>query len=439
VTRKRAAADFAPHDIEAEEALLGALLAAPDMLHGVRAMLAASDFYLLSHATIYRALCRALDDHGAYDTLTIAALVPDLPGGADKLNALAAAVPTAIHAPIYAALVKRKALRRALVDAAQEVVRLANDDEADTESVLDRAQAAVFAVGASERRGGVVTFDNVLSDVFDDIRKERDGEPSTLRMSTPWAALNKLVGGFEGKQLIIPAARPGCGKSAMMLQVATHAARQGLRVLMCSLEMGERELLSRIIAQDMGVPTELQRSMNDAQWGQFVAWVANRAPALSGISFETGGGLTPLRIAALARDLRRQGKLDVLIVDYLQLMRADGRADNRNNELATITRGLKELAMELDIPVIAASQLNRESVKAGVRPRLHNLRDSGALEADANIVVFIHDPAPPEGAEDGMADGEKEFVVAKNRNGRTGAIRVVWMGARVMFGDLARV
>lgn len=432
----KAPPEFAPHDQGAEEALLGGLLLAPDMLHAVRPLVTPDDFFFLQNGALYAAMCKSMDTHGTYDTLTLAR---HLDGGQEplfRLNALAANVPTALNVPVYAEIVKRMALRRALVSAAQEVVRLANDDDLDTDEVLDAAQAAVFTVGKARRRS-TITFDAALSEVFDDIEAERDGTPSTLRMTTPWLGLNALIGGFEGKQLIIPAARPGNGKSAMMLQVVTHAARQGLRVLLCSMEMSEREIISRIIAQELGVPTEMQRAMTDAQWREFVAWVSNRAPQLSGITFETGGGLTPRKVLTLARDMKRNGRLDVLVVDYLQLMTGDRRADSRNNEVADIARGLKEAAMELDVPIIAASQLNRESVRAGQRPRLHHLRDSGALEQDANIVIFIHDPTPAEEA-DTIQDGPKEFIVAKNRNGKTGVVPVVWMGARVMFGDLAK-
>lgn len=427
---------LAPNNTEAEEALLGSLIMAPEMLAAVRPIVAPEDFFLVvKHAPIYRAMCRNFDEFGTFDVRTLAALLPELPGIEEVLNYLPTTVPTALNAPIYAEIVKRTSLRRALVDAARAVVELAYNDDLDIDAVLDRSQAAVFAVGSAAQRGAV-TFDAVLSEVFDDIHAERHGTPSTLRMTTPWLGLNKLIGGFQGKQLIIPAARPGHGKTAMMLQIATHAARQNLHPLIFTMEMSERELMARIIAQELAVPTDVQHSMTDAQWNQFMGWINNRAMALSGIKFVSVGTLTPLQLTAVARDYRRRGQCDVVIVDYIQLMTPDRRTDNEASNLASVTRALKALAMELDVPVIAASQMNRDSVRPGMRPQLEHLKGSGSLEADANTVLFIHDPDLQEGETRMVKNGPKEFIIAKNRNGKTGTVPVVWMGDRVMFGDM---
>lgn len=430
-------AEFAPHSVEAEEALLGGLLHAPDMLNAVRNTLTAEDFFLVKHGVLYRAMCRSFDDHGTFNAVTLGTyLNGELPGLEGMLYSLEGSTPTAIYSEVYAELVRRFAVRRALVNAAQEVVKLANDSDLDITETLNRAQAAIFAVGQGNCNG-IESFDSVLSEVFDDLERARSGKQSTLRIPTPWLGLNKMIGGLEGQQLIIPAARPGNGKSAMMLQIATHAARQGHAVLYISMEMGSREMMSRVIAQDLNVPTRIQDQMDDKQWEQFVAWIHNRAPALRGLSFETGksGTMTPMKALSLARDMRRRGQCDLLIVDYLQLMTADRPSGKRHDELGTITRSLKQLAMELDIPVIAASQLNRDAAKGDQPPHLHQLRDSGALESDANMVIFIHDPNPPEEG-DTIQSGPKKFIIAKNRNGKTGTVPVVWMGDRVMFGDM---
>ena len=433
--------EFAPHSVDSEESLLGSLLMNGGAYWKVAAILQPGDFFILRHGWIYEAMAALAERNEPVDDIRLIAVeletrgrLSDI-GGEAYLNYLPSTVPSALNAEYYAHIIRRKAVRRVLLSAAGEVARLAHDEELDTEEVIDRAQAAIFAIGQEDQRG-VVTFDAALSEVYDDLEAERDGKPSTLRMTTPWHDLNRLIGGFEGGQLIIPAARPGNGKSAWMMQVATHAARLGMRPLLCSMEMSQRELIARIIAQETGIPTDRQHAMSDTEWSAFLAWVETRAVHLSRMVFETRGRLTSHKVAALARDLKRRGGLDLLIVDYLQLMRGDRDADNRNNELADITRSLKQLAMELDIPIIAASQLNRASVSG--KPGLHHLRDSGALEQDANMVIFIHDPAPS-GEGDTIQDGKKELIVAKNRNGPTGTVPMVWVGKRVMFGDPARV
>lgn len=432
----------APHSVEAEEALLGALLMNPDALDEVRGLLVTDDFFIVRNGWVYSAMLHLADRRDAIDTRSLAEELRaagqlDDCGGEGYLNYLPTVVPTALHAPVYAKLVRRMSIRRQLISAAGQVVSLAWDGELPLEDVIDRAQAAVFAVRGDLERG-TVTFSDALSRIWDDLEAERSGEPSALRIALPWRDLNRLVGGIEGKQLIIPAARPGRGKTAMMLQIATAAARQGRSVLICSLEMSERELVSRIIAQETGISTDMQRQMTDDQWRQFLAWVSQRSGELARITFDTSGSLTPLRVAALARDMRRRGQLDLLVVDYLQLMQADRRIDNRNEELSEITRALKRLAMELDIPIVAASQLSRDSMRGGQRPRLHHLLASGSLEANGNMVIFIHDPEPEVEDTDVFGNGPKELIVGKNRNGKTGVVPVVWIGERMMFGDLAR-
>jgi replicative DNA helicase len=439
--------DFAPHSVEAEECTLGCILTDGYVINEVAGYLMPEQFFIERHGFIYAAALELYRRGDMIDTRTIAEQLRNTPffnaqkgedatnqleavGGDAYLAYLPTTIPTARHVDSYGRLVQRAALRRQLISVASDIAGLAYDGTRDIEQVLNAAQEAVFSVQVDDVRTSLVPFNNALQETFEWIEAQRNGTAAP-EIPTPWKDLNPVLYGLGEKELLCIAGAPGQGKTAAMLQCATHAAKHDYRVLMFSLEMGERSLMQRIIAQETGISTQEQRKLPDAQWRKFLAWVNNESGVFDGLTLDCGTSKTNMQMIAKVRDFKRRHGLDLVVVDYLQLMTADGRHSNRNLELGAITRSLKMLAMELHIPVLIGSQISRDSRKAGRPPILHDLRDSGAIEQDIDKVVFVYDPDPPE---EGIAtNGPRQMIVGKHRNGPTGVIPVIWLGERIKF------
>jgi len=428
----------APHAVEAEEAVLGCVLINPDAYFEVAAFLKPEDFYLHKNRWVWDAFVNLHEQRLPIDLITVSEELERRSqlaeaGGAAYLTQLINAVPTSLHAEAYGRLVEREALRRRLIDAATQVARLAYEEGRDISEVVNEAEAAVFAV--SERRANkeLAPIKEAISAYYDRIKYLFEHRDELLGVPTGFIDLDKLLGGLQQSDLLIIAGRPGSGKTGLMLNVAKNAAMVYKKhVAVFSLEMSNDQLVQRLISQETGIDSQRLRlgDIHDHEWPLFVQ--AANVLSDAQIFLDDTPALTPNQLRSKCRRLDQEYGLDLVIVDYLQLMQGDIRSDNRVQEVSGISRGLKQLARELNVPVLAGAQLSRAvEQRQDKRPVLSDLRESGSLEQDSDIVMFIHRPDMynTEGAKTNIAD----IIVAKHRNGPTADVQLVFRGALTKF------
>jgi replicative DNA helicase len=424
--------------MEAEEALLGSILIDPDAIIRVATILKPEDFYREKHGWIYETALNLHERREPIDFLTICDELEhrgqlDQVGGPAFITTLVNAVPTSIHAEHYAQIVERAATRRRLIEAAGQIAALAYQEADDVEEVVDHAEQVLF--GVSERRiaRDLVPIKQVLSDYYDRIEYLTQHQDEMLGVPTGFNDIDKLLGGLQKSDMIILAARPSVGKTSLALSFGHNAAkRYGQRVAFFSLEMSNEQVVQRLISAETGIDSQRLRRgrLNEGEWAKFMK-VYND---LSGTLFyiDDTPGISALELRTKARRLHAEVGIDLLIVDYLQLMRGDFRSENRVQEISSISRALKSLARELNVPLLALSQLSRgvES-RTDKRPILSDLRESGALEQDADVVVFIYrDEMYNENTErPNIAD----IIVAKHRNGPTGTVALYFKKELAQF------
>lgn len=419
-----------PADLAAEQSALGGMLLSRDAIPDVVAALAGGqDFYRPAHQTIYRAIIDLYERGDPADPVTVAAELHRRGellrlGGAPYLHTLIATVPTAANAAHYAEIVAEKALLRRLVEAGTRIVQLGyhGEDADDAAAVVERARASLDAV-ATTAQGDVQVHE------VDDLAERallRYADKAKPGLSTGCPDLDAvLAGGLRPGTLTVIGARPGVGKTAAGIGIAVHAALQGHGALFVSLEMTEAELMDRVIANLASVRLIhlIRHTLGDSEWSAVQKAVDRLASVPLAVVDNPTLGLTAIR--SIARDRTRTAAgLSLLVIDYLSLMQpANPRAD-RHEQVAAMSRGLKLLAKELHVPVIALHQLNRESEKrVGKKPQLSDLRESGAVEADADNVWLLHRPDEP----DDPRQGEIDFIVAKNRQGPTTTVTQAWL------------
>ena len=411
-----------PFSQEAEEAVLGSVLINPDAFFEVAPFLPPEDFYLHHNRWIWEAFLRLQDQRLPIDILTVSEELErqgklSEVGGVAYLTGLVARVPTSLHAEAYGHLVEQAATRRRLLTAASQVARLAHQADLPVEETVEDAEKAIFAVGERRLRRELQPLKQVLSAYYDRLDYQARHPEEAVGVPTGFIDLDRLLGGMQPSDLLIIAGRPGQGKSAFCLSVAHNAAqRQGKHVAVFSLEMSKEQLVQRLIAQSTAIDAHRLRlgEIQDQEWPVFTQ-------AVSGLSavqlyLDDTPGITPLQLRTKCRRLHAEVGLDLVIVDYLQLMSGEGRFENRQQEVSHISRSLKVLARELNVPVLAAAQLSRAvEQRADKRPVLSDLRESGALEQEADVVLFIHRPETYDGtpANQNLA----EIIVAKHRNG----------------------
>ncbi len=424
-----------PHDLSAERAVLGAILLEREAILAVSDTLQPADFYLERHALVYAAMQACLARREPPDLTTVASelrrqeqLAPL--GGLAYLGELVAAIPTAVHVEYYAEAVARAATLRRLIEAGGRITALGYDERGGLETTLDAAEQTLFAVSQRQRGADFVPLRAVVQQYFAAAQADT-AEPV---VPTGLADLDRrLSGGLRAGQLVLLAGRPGLGKSGLALSIAYHVGvRQRRGVGVVSLEMSRGELLQRLVAMHTGVDT--RQVEGRTRRGEAAMVDALGAIAEAPIAIEDSAMLTVMEVRAKARRLAGRGRLDLLIVDYLQLLIGDSQGQGRVEEVSRISRQLKLLARELGCPVLALSQLSRAvEQRTSKVPQLSDLRDSGALEQDADIVVFIY---REEAAEGGGAGGVAELHVAKQRNGPLGVVGVRFDAPTTRFMNL---
>ena len=433
------AAHLPPHDLEAEQSVLGAMLVNPNAITAVAEALSADDFYRDSHRLIYRA-CLALFEKGEeVDVVTISAqlereAVLDRVGGREFVHTLAEFVPAAANAVHYAGIVREQSVLRSLIRVGNEIAELGYRHPGDTPDLLDRCEQKVFAIQQQRRVAEFQHIKDVLIRNFEYIdSRERDRGMSGA--ATGFEGIDRLTGGFQRANLIVLAARPGVGKTSLALNIAQNVAVEGKSpVAIFSLEMSAQELGERMMCSSARVSSHKVRT--GALSGEDYAKLVQAAGELekADIYIDDTAGLNMFELRAKARRLQSKQPLALVIVDYLQLMTGDSRAENRQQEVSNISRSMKQLARELDVPVIAVSQLNRSpEARADREPQLADLRESGAIEQDADMVMFIYeDPSDP------ASKGVVKLKIAKHRNGPTGLVRLGFVRDYTKFRTLSQ-
>jgi replicative DNA helicase len=434
-----------PYSREAEEAVLGAVMIHPEIYYDVAQFLQADDFYIQRNGWIWESFTRLHERRSPVDLLTVS---EDLDqngrlaeiGGPAYLTALTTQVPTSLHAEAYGHIIEDNAIRRRMLTAANDVAKLAYDQQRTVDTVIDEAEKAVFGISERRVRHDVQPIQQVLSDYYDRIDQLATRDEDVVGVPTGLLDLDKVLGGLQKSDLLIIAGRPGMGKTGFMLSVMKNAAMKHKKhVAMFSLEMSNEQLVQRLIAQETGIDTQRLRTgkLQENEWPLFTQ--AIEALSKTNIYLDDTPAITPLALRTKCRRLMMEYSLDLVILDYLQLMSGDTRNDNRVQEVSYISRNLKVLARELNVPVLAAAQLSRAvEQRADKKPVLSDLRESGSLEQDADIVMFINRPDMLE--KDAAKASEAEIIVAKHRNGPTHpGIKLVFLNNLARFENAATV
>jgi replicative DNA helicase len=429
-----------PHNLEAEQSLLGSLLIDRDAIIKVATTIKQDDFYSGANGTIYQAIVDLYNRREPTDFVTLTDELTrqerlDQVGGVAYLTSLLNIVPTAVHVEYYGKIVERTATLRRLIDAGATIVSIGYRDGVDTEEALDAAERAIFDVSQRRSTRDFQSLADVLDRFFDQIDYMQQHRGEVVGVPSGFADLDQLTGGMQKSDLIIVAARPSVGKTAFALGMAYGAAVQHAKTVgVFSLEMAAEQIVQRLLATETGVDSHRLRlgQIDDNEWDRISRAFGRLSEAK--IYIDDSAGLNVMEVRSKARRLQAEHGLDLLIVDYLQLMYAR-RSENRVQEISEISRGLKSLARELNIPVIALSQLSRAvESRADHRPMLSDLRESGSIEQDADIVMFIYrdEVYDPNTEKKGIA----EIIVAKHRNGPVGSINLRFFERTARFADL---
>jgi replicative DNA helicase len=430
-----------PHSEEAEQAVLGAMMLSGEAIAQVADIgLKAEDFYRSGHRAVYEALNDLYARGQPVDVVTTKEELLrrgslESVGGALYLQHLVENVATPASASHYGRIVGDHALLRRLITAAGEILKSAYDVPEDPEGFADEAEGRIYAVSRRHERDQVVPLRALVHQSMEDLERihERTG---LVGLSTGFRDLDELLQGLQRANLIVVAARPGIGKSSLVTNIARNVAVAGGTVALFSLEMSRVEIGMRLLCSEARVQWHKVRAGMVAadDWGRIVeaAEILDPAP----LFIVDTGNVTIVDIRAKARRMKSQHDLDLIIVDYLQLMSSHQRVDNRQQEVAEISRSLKLLAKELDVPIIAVSQLNRDPERrTDKKPQLADLRESGAIEQDSDVVMFIHrDPL----SEEDQARNAAEVIIAKHRNGPVGKITLTWLEHLTLFTNYAR-
>jgi len=422
---------------ESEEALIGSILINPEAYYDVAHILSVDDFYIHRHRWIWEAIIRLHEQHTVVDFLTLTNELEQTGrlaeiGGPAYLTAVVNTVPSSLHAEAYARIIEQHAIRRRMLEAANQIARLAYQGELSTETVLTESEQAVFNVSARLSLREMRPLAKIVSGVYDRIEEaaKLDGP---IGLPSGFTDLDRLTNGLQPSDMIVVAGRPGMGKTSLLLSIARHAAEQHhKRVAVFSLEMSGEQLAYRILAQETGIDGQRLRSgrLKDDEWLLFTQAVEHIAEIA--IYVDDTPAITPVQLRSRCRRLYSEHGLDLVIVDYLQLMSGGARFGNRQEEVSYISRQIKTLAKELNIPVIAAAQLSRAvEQRNDKRPILSDLRESGSIEQDSDAVIFLY---KPESTTTNLVDVE----LAKHRNGPTGSFQLVFQSAQTHFQNATR-
>ncbi|MCG8633789.1 MAG: replicative DNA helicase [Desulfobacterales bacterium] len=434
-----------PHDTDAEESLLSAIFINNDILLDVLEVLTSDDFYKGAHKKIFRVIIELVAKEEPVDLVTVANALNEKDelesiGGAAYLASISDAAPVAVNAVHYAKIIQGKAALRQLIDASSKTIERCLEDKGDFKEILDEAEAAVFQIAERKTGGAFKSLSELINLNIDQLEEQQGKDGGLSGLDTGYPRLNQITSGLQGSDLIIIAARPSMGKTAFALNLARNVAvLERKPVAVYSLEMSCDQLSMRLLTSEARIDSNRLRtgfiSPEDWQNATDAAGILNEMP----IFIDDTASISVMDVRAKARKLyQKHGELGLVVIDYLQLMKAPIKSDRRDLEIAEISRSLKALAKELNVPVIALSQLNRMlEQRADKRPMMSDLRESGAIEQDADIIAFIYRDEVYNKEPDNPKKGTAEIIVAKNRNGAIGTAHMVFNGQFTRFEELA--
>ena len=443
-TKDVPAGKIPPQNLDAEMSLLGAVLIDEETLADISEHVKPHDFYDKRHGLVYEAMMRLYEKHKPVDLLTLTEELKkkndiETIGGSAYLTELTNYVPTAAHAEAYAELVSQKAIRRRLIKASAEISEMGFDEETSTDELLEQAEAQLFAVSDASLKQDLVSIETILTDSFDRMEELHRNKGALRGVRTGYRDLDNMTAGLQRSDLIILAARPAVGKTTLVTNLAYNVATIAKQpVLFFSLEMSKEQLVDRMLADASGVDAWNIRTGNlsDDDFSKLSDAMGEMAEAP--IFIDDTPGVSVLEMRTKARRAAHEQPLGLIIIDYLQLMQGSGKSDgNRIQEVSEISRGLKLIARELNVPVIALSQLSRSvETRSPQIPQLSDLRESGSIEQDADIVMFIYREAyyNPETERENITD----LIIAKHRNGPTGKVELYFHPERLRFMSLDR-
>lgn len=432
-----------PHDVEAEQAILGSMLTDKDAVMSALEVLREDSFYREDNKAIFAAIHSLYVKNEPVDIITVKAELVEQGnfervGGLEYLASLPESVPTTSNVEKYIKIVEEKATLRSLIQTSNEMLALSYNETEETDKILEMAEKKVFDLTQKQNSKGYAPLKDVLIKSFDELEKLYNQKGFVTGVPTGFIDFDRKTAGLHGSELIILAARPAMGKSAFAINIATHAAvRERVPVAIFNLEMSAEQVGKRILCSEAMVDSNKVRTgqMEDEDWVKLATTLGTLSEAPIYIDDTPGMSITDIRTRC--RKLKIEKNVGLIVIDYLQLIQAAGKTNSREQEIAQISRSLKVLAKELEVPIIALSQLSRASdQRTDKRPMLSDLRESGSIEQDADIVIFLYrdDYYNKESEKRNIA----EVIIAKQRSGETGTVELAWMGNYTKFANAAR-
>jgi replicative DNA helicase len=432
-----------PQNIEAEQSVLGGILIENDAMNKVMEILTLDDFYREGHRKILDALINLSERDEPADLITLTNELRkngqlDFIGGASYLASLIDSVPTAANIEYYARIVKEKAILRKLIQTSTEIITQSYQDRGDVEGFLDEAERAIFEISERRVRPSFYSIRDIVKESFKTLERLFEKKELVTGVPSGFKELDRLTAGFHSSDLIIVAGRPSMGKTAFCLNLTQYAAiEKRIPVAIFSLEMSKEQLVIRMLCSEAQVEGTRLRTgfLTESDWPKLTLAAGNLSDAP--VFIDDTAAATVLELRAKARRLKAEHGLGMVIIDYLQLMKGRARVESRQQEISEISRSLKALAKELNIPVIAVSQLSRKTEeRTGNKPQLSDLRESGAIEQDADLILFIYRDEIYNRSEDNPNKGIAEVIIGKQRNGPIGTIKLTFLDKFTAFKEL---
>lgn len=432
-----------PYNLEAEQSVLGSMLLSKDAVIVATEQLQPEDFYKESHRRIFEVITKLYENREPVDLITVtealrSSKLLEQVGGATYLTTLTETVPTASNISYYCKIVEEKALIRRLINTTSSILSMAYDPENDVEDLLDEAERKIFEIAQKQRVESFYHIKDILFDTFERIEELYNSEGGITGVPTGFPDLDEKTSGLQPSDLILIAARPSMGKTAFALNIAQNAAiRYKIPVAIFSLEMSKEQLVQRMLCAESNVDSHKLRTgrLDEEDWPKLARAMGPLSEAP--IYIDDTPGISSLELRAKARRLKAEKGLGLIIIDYLQLMSSKGNSENRQQEISEISRSLKALARELSVPVVALSQLSRApELRSDHRPILSDLRESGSQEQDSDVVAFLYreDYYNPDTDRKNIA----EVIIAKQRNGPTGTVELVWLPRFTKFASIEK-